>query len=70
MLPLLPNLFLSVFLVKSDGELMVSTWECAAFIGLEVFCAYGKQVMCFKLAMGAVIQVKCFIEGRVKFLAP
>ena len=69
-LPLLPYLFPSVFSVKSAAELMVSTWHGAAFIGLEVFCAYGKQVMCFKLAMSAVIKVKCFIEGRVKFLAP
>ena len=65
-----PYLFLSFFLLKSGGELMVGTWKFAAFIGLEVFCAYGKQVMCFKLAMSAVIKVKCFIEGRVKFLAP
>ena len=63
--PLLPYLFSSVFLVKSGGELMVSSWECAC----KVF-AQGKQVMCFKVAMSAMIQVKCLIENRVKFLAP
>ena len=65
---LFPYLFPSVFSVKSAAELMVSTWHGAAFIGLEAFCGYGKQVLCYEVAV-SIIQVKCF-EGRVKFLAP